>query len=184
MRGLRSRIPFLAVVALLPLLPSCQDDNTTRPPIVVVTPQAARGVIASTTLTGFASGLLYAIPIQIDQRGVADITVDWTYDDSFIYVYFGQTSCDFRQIAFHNCPLLLESETTKPKPRVLTTGTLDPGLYYLYIYNLARVPLTGEGSDNMEAVSIQVGLTVAASSGRSGEVIQLGRPAVVSPPHP
>ena len=168
--------------ALLPAL-SCQNDNPSRPAIVVVTPQPVRGVIAQSSFGQFAPDVWVALEVPISQRGTVDVTVDWTMPDSWIYVYFGQTNCDYAQLAGKTCPFLISSETQLPKPRVLVTGTLEPGRYYLVFYNVPKNRRLGIGSDNLESVSLQIGLTIAASGQRSEEPIHLGRPTVVPPPH-
>jgi hypothetical protein len=168
--------------ALLPAL-ACQNENPSRPPIVVVTPQPVRGVIAQTSFGQFEPNVWVALQVQISQRGVVDITVDWTMPDSWIYVYFGQTNCDYAQLAGQTCPFLISSETQLPKPRTLVTGTLEPGPYYLVFYNVPKDRRLGIGSDNLESVSLQIGLTVKASGQRTGQTIHLGRPTVVPPPH-
>jgi len=76
-----------------------------------------------------------------------------------MYVYFGEVLCDYLQLSGGRCPFLIESETRDPKPRVLFTGDLDPGTYYLVLYNVPRDPRLGIGSDNTEAISVVVGLT-------------------------
>ena len=65
---------------------------------------------------------------------------------------------------------------------MLYTDELEPGTYYLVLYNVPRDPPTGIGSDNTESVSIQLGLTVSASGERSTDAVRLGRPTVVPPP--
>ena len=183
MRGLHRRIPVLAVVALLPLVPGCQNDNTTRPPIVVVTPQPVRGVIAQASFADFKPRGWVALPIPITQRGALDITVDWQYPDSWIYVYFGNTSCGYDELVGKACPFLIASETQLPKPREIVTGSLDPGTYYLFFYNAPKEDRSDVvGSFNVETVSVQIGLTVSAAS-RGGGELRLGRPTVLQPPH-
>ena len=59
----------------------------------------------------------------------------------------------------------------------MTVSAVSPGRI-----PVPRNPRTGIGSDNTEAVSIQLGLTVKASGERSTDAIHLGRPIVVSPP--
>jgi hypothetical protein len=166
---------------LLLALGACGGDSPT-PPLVVVTPQPVRGVIASGSFSSFQSDVWISIELLLSQRGVLDITVDWTYPDTWMYVYFGRTSCDYKQLAERTCPFIIASETQMPKPRVLYTETLDPGTYYLVLYNVPRNPRTGQGSDNTEAVSFQLGLTVSAGGQRAPDAIQLGRPVVVPPP--
>jgi hypothetical protein len=82
-----------------------------------------------------------------------------------------------------NCPFLIESETRRPKPRVMITEVLDPATYYLYVYNVPRVPGTEIGSDVTESVALQIGLTVGFAPQHEGEeAVRLGRPRVLAPP--
>ncbi len=160
----------LAAVLLVSLLPAgCQNaDNPSRPPVVVITPQPVRGVIAQTHFDNFQTDIWVALQVQISTAGVADITVDWTHPDSWIYVYFGDTNCDYQQLAKRTCPFLISSETQLPKPRVLTTNFLQPGTYYVVLYNVPKDNRLGIGSDNIESVSVQIGLTIPPSSSRPG----------------
>ena len=100
-----------------------------------------------------------------------------------MFVYFGDTDCSFVQLEGGECPFLIASETKEPKPRVLFTEILEAGLYYLYLYNVPRVPGTEIGSDITEAVAIQLGLTVGLElDSEEEEPVRLGRPRVLSPP--
>ncbi len=179
--SLESTVRIAAAGALLVALAGCGDDSA-RPPVVVVTPEPVRGVIAQTSFSGFQSGVWIAIEVPLSQRGVLDITVDWTSPSTWMYVYFGRTNCSYAQLVDQSCPFILSSATQNPKPRVLYTETLEPGTYYLFLYNVPRDPVTGVGSDNTESVSLQLGLTVKASGERSTDAVRLGRPIVVSPP--
>jgi hypothetical protein len=171
-----------ATVLLAGSFAGCQSDSA-LPPVVVVTPQPVRGVIAQTSFQNFETDVWISIELIVSQRGALDITVDWTFPDTWMYVYFGNTKCDYAQLASRACPFLISSETKDPKPRVLFTDKLEPGSYYLVLYNVPRDPKTGVGSDNTEAVSLQIGLTVSAEGSGPGEPIHLGRPMVVPPPH-
>jgi hypothetical protein len=184
MRSGFKRVMRVAVTgALLSALAGCGGDSP-RPPMVVVTPEPVHGIIAQTSFSGFESDMWISIDIPLSQRGALDITVDWTSLDTWMYVYFGRTKCDYAQLAKRTCPFILTSETKNPKPRVLYAGELDPGSYYLVLYNVPRDPRTGIGSDMTEAVSVQLGLTVKASGEPSTDAVRLGRPNVVSPPRP
>jgi len=176
-----STVRFAAAGALLVALIGCGDDSV-RPPVVVVTPEPVRGVIAQTSFSGFQTDVWISIELPLSQQGVLDITVDWAYPDTWMYVYFGRTNCGYGQLVEGTCPFILSSETKSPKPRVLYTETLEPGTYHLFLYNVPRDRKTGVGSDNMESVSLQFGLTVRASGERSTDAVRLGRPIVVSPP--
>lgn len=179
--GLESAVRVAVTGTLLLALAGCGGDSPV-PPMVVVTPEPVRGVIAQTAFSGFQSDVWISIELILSQRGVLDITVDWTYPDTWMYVYFGRTNCDYTQLASRNCPFILSSETKTPKPRILYTESLEPGTYYLVLYNVPRDPRTGTGSDNTESVALQLGLTVSASGQRSTDAVHLGRPIVVSPP--
>jgi hypothetical protein len=176
-RAVRVAVAGAALLALA----ACGGDST-PPPMVLVTPAPVRGVIAQSSFSGFQTDVWISIELILTQRGVLDVTVDWTYPDTWMSVYFGRTKCDYNQLSGRTCPFVLSSETKNPKPRVLYTEALDPGTYYLVLYNVPRDPRTGTGSDNMESVSLQLGLTVSAGVQRSTDAIHLGRPIVVSPP--
>jgi hypothetical protein len=183
-RQLRRAAAVLALSCGSAWLGSCQNDNPSRPPIEIVTPQPVRGVIAQASFADFKPRGWVALPIPITQRGVLDITVDWQYPDSWIYVYFGNTSCGYDELVGKACPFLIASETQLPKPREIVTGSLDPGTYYVFFYNAPKEDRSDViGSFNVETVSVQIGLTVAASS-RGGGELRLGRPTVLLPPHP
>ena len=179
--NLESTVRFAAAGALLVALAGCGGDSA-RPPVVVITPEPVRGVIAQTTLSGFQTDVWISIELILSQRGVLDITVDWTYPDTWMQVYLGRTNCSYDQLSSGNCPFILSSQAQRPKPRLLYTETLEPGTYYLVLYNVPRDPATGLGSDNTESIALQLGLTVSASGERSTDAVRLGRPIVVPPP--
>jgi hypothetical protein len=182
---MRSVLGSVARVAaagtLVATLAGCGGDSP-RPPVVVVTPEPVHGVIAQTTLSGFQTDVWVSIELILSQRGVLDITVDWTFPSTWMYVYFGRTSCGYEQLASQTCPFMLSSATKDPKPRVLYTETLEPGSYYLVLYNAPLDPDTGVGSKNTESLALQLGLTVSASGERSTDAVRLGRRLVLSPP--
>jgi hypothetical protein len=180
-RSLESTVRIAAAAALLVAMAGCGGDSA-RPPVVVITPEPVRGVIAQTTLSGFQTDIWISIEVILAQRGVLDITVDWTSPETWMYVYFGRTNCGYDQLVDQTCPFILSSETKDPKPRVLYTETLEPGTYYLVLYNVPLDRKTGVGSDTTESISLQLGLTVSASGERSTDAVRLGRPIVVSPP--
>jgi len=142
-----------------------------------------RAILAQTSFSGFQSDLWVSIEVVLSQRGVLDITVDWTYPDTWMYVYLGNTNCSYAQLSSRTCPFLLSSETKDPKPRVLFTNSLAPGTYYLVLYNVPRNTLTGQGSDNNESVSLQLGLTVFPGDLRLPGGVSIGRTQILSPQH-
>jgi hypothetical protein len=168
--------------AILLALAGCDGDSSTTPPLVVVTPAPVRGVLYQGSYP-HENDAWIQLPVLVSQRGVLDITVDWTYPDTWMYIYFGRTECNYAQLVEKECPFMLSSETKDPKPRVLYTETLDTATYYLVLYNVPRDVRTGKGSDRTESVAVQLGLTVSASGQRSPDAVRLGRPTVVPPPH-
>ena len=174
---------LLFLAALLLPLPACDRNDEAPPPIIIVTPQPVRGVIAQTSFSGYITGVWVGIEVQVQDRGKVDITVDWTEDETWMYVNFGSVDCGFVELEANGCPFLVRSETKDPKPRVLFTESLAPGLYYLYLYNVPRVPGTDIGSDITESVSIQLGLTVFPDTlSGDDDPVRLGRPRILSPP--
>jgi hypothetical protein len=180
-RFLRCAVRPAVAGALVCALGACGDDSP-RPPVVVVTPQPVRGVIAQTSFSGFDEGLWVSIDVVLSQRGKLDVTVDWHYASTWMYVYLGNVKCDYTQLSENKCPFMISSETKDPKPRVLRTENLDPGTYYLVLYNVPYSWWTGIGSNNQETVSIEIGLTVGAEGQRSTEPVRLGSPKVIAPP--
>jgi hypothetical protein len=177
-------LPALGAV-LLCALPGCNRGDDVTPPIVIQTPQPQRVVVVTSAWDGFETGFWYQVPVDIQayEPGILDITVDWTKDETWMFVYFGDTQCGNAALTGGTCPFLIASEMKDPKPRVLYTDLLEPGIYYLYLYNVPRVPGTDIGSDIREAVSVVLGLTVGFQlDAREGEPLRIGQPLVLSPP--
>ncbi len=175
---------WLAVVGLGLLLPfaGCTGDDTPPYPVIEVTPVASvHSIYASGKKEYFQTGEYMAFPIQLTVAGRLDITVDWTFSSSWIYVYFGETRCTYEELAKKTCPFLITSETRTPKPRILYTDKLAAGQYYLVLYNVPWDARTKTGTDNNETVVFEIGLTVTASSGERLPV-QLGQPIVLGQP--
>lgn len=181
-RNVRPGVLFIVVASLLALAPACDRNDEEPPPIIIETPEPVRGVIAQTAFSGFFTGVWVGIEVQVSNRGIVDITVDWTEDETWMYVNFGSQDCGFVELEAGTCPFLIRSETKDPKPRVLFTEMLEPGLYFLYLYNVPRVPGTGVGSDITEAVGIQLGLTVFPEGLAEDDAVRLGRPRTLGPP--
>lgn len=179
----RWRRPSLLVALLalaVPLL-SCGDDTPAQP-IVVVTPEPVRGVLAQTSFAGFESGVWVSIEIIVSQKGEVDGNVDWAFPDTWMFVYWGDVKCSYSELEKRTCPFRISSETKEPKPRTFVTGILEPKTYYLYLYNVPKNNRLVIGSDNTEAVSIVLGLTVHPfTSAPGGGAIQLGRVRTITP---
>jgi hypothetical protein len=178
--GLTRSLRLSAVAALVAALAGCGGDEV-RPPVVVVTPEPVRGILSQTSFVNFQSDIWVSLELILTQKGVLDVTVDWTFPDTWMYVYLGNTSCTYDQLSERTCPFLLASETKDPKPRVLVTGKLEPGTYYLVLYNVPRDRATGIGSDNTESVAIQLGLTIDPADARVPGAVSIGRTEIISP---
>ena len=84
------------------------------------------------------------------RSGTLDITVDWTFADSVVWVRLGQGTCTEAQIQAGQCQWILQSLVSQPKPRALTLPAAAAGQYTLFIYN---------GGPQPESVSFLVELT-------------------------
>src|SRR5574340_1420921 len=114
-----------AVLLLLPLA-GCGSDTISRPPMTVVTPEPVYALLTNPPLAiGIENDTWVALPIPLSVRGTLDITVDWTFSSSWIYMYFGKTSCEYAELAGKKCPFVISSESQTPKPRKLVTSVLD-----------------------------------------------------------
>lgn len=180
--GLIGSVRLWAALALVAALGACGGDDPTRPEVIVATPRPPERVIwAQTSFENFQSDIWVSIELILSNRGVLDFTVDWTYPNTWMYVYLGRTSCTYAQLSGRSCPFFLTSETKDPKPRVLLSDTLEPGTYYLVLYNVPRDPLTGNGSDNTEAVSLQIGLEALLTGVHVPDGVSFGRTQVLGP---
>lgn len=148
-------------------LPACNKETAPTPVAAPTpTPPPVRGVLAQTSFAGFGTGLYVPIPLPLTQGGILDATVDWTYPDTWMYVYIAKGTCNLEQIEGKTCPFIVVSEVKSPKPRVVVTAPIAPGTYSLILYNVPKKKGTKIGSDNQvgsdntETVSIQIGLTV------------------------
>ncbi len=171
-----------AALALALTFAACSGDDTPPYPVIEVTPvTSVHTAYASGSTQDFRAGDFMMYPVPLTSAGALDITVDWTYPSSWIYVYFGGTRCTYEELAKRTCPFLISSETRQPKPRVLYTDKLAVGQYYLVLYNVPWDVRTKTGTDNTETIVFQIGLTVSNESGRQVPV-ELGQPMVVRRP--
>jgi hypothetical protein len=170
------------LAALVLALAACGGDSA-HPPVVVITPEPVHGILAQTSFSGFQTDVWVSLELILTQKGVLDITVDWTTPTTWMYVYMSQKNCSYSELAGRSCPFFLRSETKDPKPRVLFTDSLDAGTYYLVLYNVPRDPATGNGSDNTESVSLQLGLTVYPFTTKVPGGVRIGRTQIVAPQH-
>jgi hypothetical protein len=164
-------------------MPACGDETAPTP---VATPTPApvpvRGVIAQFSFDQFSSELYVGIPLPLQQGGILDVTVDWTFPDTWMFVYIAKGTCTYEQLAGKTCPYIVVSEVQFPKPRVLFTTPIAPGTYSLILYNVGKKKGSAIGSDNTEGVSVQIGLTVGVPipAAQAATPIQV-KPAFIRP---
>lgn len=160
MRFVRGLVLMLATGGAL-LLPACDEGTTPTP--VPLPPPPVRAVIATTSFTDFPPDVYLGIPIPLAQAGILDFTVDWTFANTYMLVAFGTQPCTFPELNANRCPFVIRTDGTTPKPRVVVTQNLATGNYFLYLYSKPFKKVEGTGSDNIEAVALQIGLTVGVA---------------------
>jgi hypothetical protein len=174
------RVVLVVVIGGAVFLPACNDDTLPTP---IPTPQTSvRGIVASTSFSDFATDIYLGIPIPLEQPGALDFTVDWTFTDTDMEVAFGSVPCTFPELNARTCPFLVKTTGRTPKPRFLVTDPVRVGTYFLYLYSKPWDRKTQTGSENVESVALQIGLTVGASvTPHSASVapIRLGTPVVI-----
>jgi len=167
MRFVRGFVLLFIVGGGLLVLPACNSDDVAPTPIATPAPPV-RGVVFSDAFTEFPLDLYFAIPIPLSQAGILDFTVDWTFTNTYMSVAFGRQSCTFPELSGNTCPFLVSTPAaTTPKPRILITPALPTGTYYLYIYNKPYNRFDKTGSENTEAVSLHIGLTIGVTGSGS-----------------
>jgi len=166
-RSVRGILGLVLLGGLVLGIPACKKSTAPTPvatPTPAVTP--VRGVIAQFSFDQFSSDLYVGIPLPLSQGGILDVTVDWTFPDTWMFVYIAKGTCNYEQLSGKTCPYIVASETKLPKPRVVSTTPIPPGTYSLILYNVGKKKGTklgteGQvGSDNTEGISCQIGLTV------------------------
>jgi len=147
--------------------PACKKSSTTPTPVATPTPGAVRGVLGTISFDRFEPDIYVGVPLPLSQGGILDVTVDWTYPDSWIFVYIARGTCTYEQLSKKICPYLVSSETQFPKPRIVVTPPIAAGTYTLVIYNVPSTQANrklGIGTENVESVSFLIGLTVGGAA--------------------
>lgn len=184
------RILGLALLGGLVLgMPACKK-STAPTPVATPTPALVpvRGVIAQFSFDQFSSDLYVGIPLPLSQGGILDVTVDWTFPDTWMFVYIAKGTCNYEQLSGRTCPYIVASESKFPKPRVVSTSPIPPGTYSLILYNVGKKKGTKlgtpdqVGSDNTEGISCQIGLTVGVPIPAAHAVTPIQvKPVVIRP---
>jgi hypothetical protein len=177
-RFARSSTLTSGTAALLVLMACSNDAPIPAAPSTPAT--SVRAVIASTSFTDFPPDIYLAIPIPLTQGGVLDFTVNWTHPETYMIVSFGDRACTFTELNTHTCPFLITTQGSD-KPRVIVTQNVAVGTYVLVLYSQPYSKKTGIGTDQLEAVSLQIGLTVfSGPTAKSTQTITV-HPQLVKP---
>jgi hypothetical protein len=158
------RACVVLLAAVIAGLPSCKESNTaaTPTPSATPTPAPVRIVWSTFSFDQFRPGIPVQAVLPIPQTAILDVTVDWTFPDSWITIHLANRACDATEFYAGTCPFLASDDTRSPKPKTLTTGVLQPATYYLYLYNVPKDRVT-DGTHNVEAAAVVLGLTVGVS---------------------
>ncbi len=178
---LQRAVGVAVAVAAVSSFPGCGGDSP-RPPVVVITPEPVRGVIAQASLSGFQPDVWISIDLLLSQKGQARHHRGLDRPGHLDVRLPGPHQVRLRPALRGHLPLHPRVGDEEPQAARALHRELEPATYYLVLYNVPRDPRTGIGSDNTESISIQLGLTVSANGQRSTEAVRLGRPAVVPPP--
>lgn len=120
--------------ALACSLPGCGGgDGATTPTPTVPTPRPkVRSVILEGSFS-LSSFTFIRRPFALASTGILDVTVDWTFASSNVWVYVAQGECSIEQFQMRfqqdTCNFVVRSETNVPKPRMLELATAPAGTY-------------------------------------------------------
>lgn len=160
------RAAFLSLALVLvavSIQPGCGGNSGVTTPTAVPTPTPPPAPVTRNILEGSLSGLgvrvLGLIPFTTTATGTIEAHVDWTFPESTIYVYISRGMCTVEQVNAGQCQFLAVSETTTPKPRVVSVPNAPAGSYSLYVGNLGP---------KVESVSYQVLLTTLGGASVEG----------------
>lgn len=145
--------PWIAICALVSVasLGGCGGESPTTPASPATpTPVPVTRTVVLQGSQAIPADWHYEWWFTTTRAGTLDITVDWTYADSTVWVLLAQGKCDEQALNAGQCQWLIQTQGSTPKPRALTLPSAAAGQYTLYIYNGPKQP---------EAVSYQVGLT-------------------------
>jgi hypothetical protein len=151
----------------------CGTPTTPTSPTPAPPPPPVRTVLLSTTFNSLPPHFVSFSTFQTPATGTLDATVDWTFAADAISVFIGPGGvCTLAQLNAGTCAFIASSQTTTPKPRVLTVPSAAAGTYTIYVFN---------GGPNTESGTVQVGLTTStASAGVAGRAGVPGAPPALT----
>lgn len=136
-------------MALTIVLAACGGDSsptlqpTTAP---TPTPGPVRSVVSQGTFTISGPDKDYTYFVRraftTNVSGSLEVTIDWTYAESRLWMYLADGVCTGEQFASRDCPgpncachFGDMSERQTPKPRILTMADVAPGTRTLIVWN-------------------------------------------------
>ena len=126
-------------------LPGCGgSDKVTTQPTPTPTPAPVRSLVTKGTVTisGPDDKFTYfqTITFTTPSPGTLEVIVDWTYPTNTLWMFVSSGVCTAQQFqscpgAGCECPFLVSSQTSTPKPRVLNIPNTTAGSRSLFIWN-------------------------------------------------
>jgi hypothetical protein len=143
---------------ILTALTACGGDNPvtghTQDPSPTPAPPVT-STIAEGSVSGLGPFLITDIPFTTTATGNVEVRVNWQSPSDHIIVYVAKGACSFEHLKSNTCDLVAFSESTTPKPRVLTVAGAGAGHYVLWVGNLGP---------HSEVVSYHLLLTTGGTS--------------------
>jgi hypothetical protein len=158
LRSVRSFLSLASAAVLVAGLTGCGGDSPAGPPASPTPPPPPAAVTSVVTQGAFSrlrANFITDIPFTTTATGTLEVRVDWTFADDHIVVYVARGACSFQQLKSDQCTLVVRSESTLPKPRVLTIAGASAADYVLWVGNLGP---------KEEALSYQVLLTTGGAA--------------------
>ena len=156
------------LTALVMVLPGCgggDGGSVTAPPSPTPPPTPVRTLIVESSAS-LPETFFFVRSFMTTATGTLEARMDWTFASNTIWVFIAEGNCTVEQFMKLQCPneptcecrFLVLSQSSVPKPRVLTLPNAAPGTRTLVGWNLGP-------SD--ESVSYQVILETVGSSSAS-----------------
>src|SRR5687767_1092474 len=110
----RRRLPVVAALALMAVLPACTDSGSGPTPVPTPTPapQQTRSLVGSFNFTVFGTveanrrGLtrdVALVPLTLGQAGTLEIIADWTFASNDIDIVLYSGTCTPAQVIAGTC---------------------------------------------------------------------------------
>ena len=123
------------------MLAGCGSDSaspTAPTPVPTPTPAPAptKSLIAEGGMPSLSPFFIDDAPFTTSTTGDLEIRVQWKSAANHIVVYVARGECPFEELVAEKCNIVVFSESTTPKPRVLTVPGAAAANCVLWIGNL------------------------------------------------